>query len=96
MAGEGDDDAGSILVGCMRESPPDKLERFRIPVRQTEGRSAGWLCHLLAVPLKDNKHNIDAFCKMLWFPGCCFLWGFFFMPQLEQSELVSFPSEENA
>lgn len=75
-----------------RESQPaDKQEWFHIPVCQTEGCSAVWLCHLLVMPLKDNRHNIDAFCKMLWFPVF-----FFFMPQLEQSELVFFPSVENA
>lgn len=52
-----------------RESQPaDKLEWFHIPVCQTEGCSAVWLCHLPAMPLKNNRHNIDAFCKMLWFP----------------------------
>lgn len=42
------------------ESPRDKLEWFHIPVCQSEGRSAVCLCQSLAMPLKDNKDNIDA------------------------------------
>lgn len=59
VAGGGEDSVWYILVGCVRESPQDKLVWFPIPVCQTEGRSAVWLCQSLAMPPKDNKGNID-------------------------------------
>lgn len=68
VAGEDDDRVWYILVGYIWQSPGDKSVWFHISVCQTEGRSAVWLCLSLATPLKDNNDNIDAFCKLSWFP----------------------------
>lgn len=80
VAGEGDDHVWCIPVGYIWESPRDKLVWFHIPVCQTEVRFAFWLCQSLAMPLKDNKDNINAFAS-------CRGFQFFFMPSVLAGEI---------